>query len=70
MSQPTPEPIIFTPAAELPLCQDGCEEPWCVKHDDHWADCPCPGWEDFCGEHGGIADPDDCLTCHPDLADE
>jgi hypothetical protein len=33
-------PIIF--AHELPLCEC-CDEPWCPKHQQHYADCTCLG---------------------------
>jgi len=29
-------------ANELPPCPD-CGEPWCAKHNAHYADCPCIG---------------------------
>ncbi len=32
--------IVF--ADELKPC-DCCEEPWCEKHNDHYADCDCLG---------------------------
>lgn len=32
--------IVF--ADELPECEN-CGEPWCAKHGNHYADCPCLG---------------------------
>jgi len=34
-------------ASDLPLCE-GCEEPWCPKCDEHYADCACPGPHSEC----------------------
>lgn len=34
------EKIVF--ADDLPPCPD-CEEPFCEKHNMHYADCPCLG---------------------------
>lgn len=28
--------------AEVVPCE-GCGERWCQKHNQHWADCSCPG---------------------------
>ena len=33
-------PVVY--AADLPLC-DCCGEPWCPKHEEHYADCECFG---------------------------
>lgn len=33
--------VVF--AADLPLCACCGEEPWCVKHEMHFADCECIG---------------------------
>ena len=33
-------PIVF--ASECESC-DCCEEPWCLKHQQHYADCGCVG---------------------------
>lgn len=30
-------------AAEMVPCPDGCDEPYCLLHSEHYADCPCPG---------------------------
>jgi len=38
----TPEDDEIVYASDLPLCPD-CEEPWCPKHEMHYADCPCKG---------------------------
>lgn len=32
----------IVPAFILPDCPD-CEEPYCPKHDMHYAECPCKG---------------------------
>jgi len=34
------QPVVF--AADLPKC-DCCEDAWCPKHNQHFADCPCLG---------------------------
>ena len=26
---------------------DMCGEPWCVRHDKHYADCSCPGMDEL-----------------------
>lgn len=30
-------------ASDCPPCPHGCEEPWCVEHQEHYADCACIG---------------------------
>jgi len=34
--------ILVKYAADLPLCE-GCEEPWCEEHGEHFAECECVG---------------------------
>lgn len=35
------ERVVF--AAELPLCVDCGDEPFCTVHEMHYSECPCPG---------------------------
>lgn len=41
-------------------CPD-CEEPWCTRHEMHYAECDCPGDTrvcDACGEWSDFEEPD------------